>query len=134
VRTSVSFNLVQFGMRPEAVTEGLGVEPTCTDVSYVRRCGTGRKEECGLWSYDTAEAVKSRDVREHLEHLLSVFRPLRSRLEEIRPRPNVIVEVRCEAESMLRPLRLPPLEPRHVEGIAELGAALKVALFEKSAP
>jgi hypothetical protein len=133
VRTSVSFNLVQFGMRPEAVTEGLGVEPTCTDVSYVRRCGTGRKEECGLWSYDTAEAVKSRDVREHLEHLLSVFRPLRSRLEEIRPRPNVIVEVRCEAER-LRPLRLPPLEPRHVEGIAELGAALKVALFEKSGP
>jgi hypothetical protein len=134
VNTSVSFSLVQFGMQPQAVTKDLGVEPTYTDVSYVTRCASGRKEECGLWSYDTAGAVKSKELREHLEHLLNLFRPLRSQLEEIRPRPNVIVEVRCEAQSMLRPLRLPPLEPRHVGGIAELGAALKVSLFEKSAP
>ena len=134
MKTSVSLSLVAFGMQPDAVTEGLGVEPTCTDVSYVRRCGSERKEECGLWSYDTVRSIESSDVAEHLDYLMNLFRPLKSRLEEIRPRPNVFVEVRCEAESKLGSIRAPQVEARHIAGIAEMGAALKVVLLEKSAP
>ncbi len=41
-------------MRPDEVTESLGIQPSFAEVSYVARYDTGRKEECGLWSYDTA--------------------------------------------------------------------------------
>src|SRR2546429_771428 len=104
-RVSVSLTLVGFGMHPDTLTESLGIQPSCTDVSYVTRCGTGRKEECGLWSYDTGALISSRDVREHIEHLLHLFRPLRNRIGDTRPRPNVFVHVRCQPASIMRPVQ-----------------------------
>src|SRR5215510_14134300 len=92
---SASLTLVGFGMHPEAITESLGIEPFCTDERYVTQCGTGRKEECGLWSYNTGACVPSCNLGEHLEHLLRLFRPLKSRLEEMRPLPNIFVHVKC---------------------------------------
>ena len=129
---SVSLTFVGFGMRPEAVTENLGIEPTQTDVSFVRRCGTERKEECGLWSWDSGRCVSSRDIGEHIEHLIGLFRPLKSRIEEIRPRPNVFVRVRCIPISVLRPFcfTAPRIDARHIAAIAELGAALTVELLK----
>ena len=128
--TSVSLTLVGFGMRPEAVTESFGIRPTQTDVGFVRDCGRGRKEECGLWSWDTAQSVSTGELAEHIEHLVSVFRPLKSRMEEIRPRPNVFVNVRCGPIGRVGVFRTPRIEARHVAAIAELGAALTVEIVQ----
>jgi hypothetical protein len=114
-------------MRPEALTESLGIEPSFTDVSYVGRCGTGRKEECGVWSYDTATDLSSHEVREHIEHLLHLFRPLNSRIEEVRPRPNAFVHVRCEPTIAGGNLT-PRIDADCIAGLAELGAALTVEI------
>ena len=119
---AASFVLVGFAMRPEAVTELLEIEATQSNVSVVRNCATNRKEECGLWSYDTGRHISSDDLGEHIEHLLGLFRPLKSRLEEIAPRPNAFMHVRCapwKSHSLTR------IDARHVAGIAELGAALR---------
>lgn len=132
VTTLVSLTLVGFGMRPEAVTESFGIKPTQTDVSFVKDCGRGRKEECGLWSWDTGGVVSSRDLREHIEHLVKLFRPLKSRMEEIRPRPNIFVNVRYEADRSAPFIMVPRIEAKHVAAIAELGAALTVEVFSKS--
>jgi hypothetical protein len=113
-------------MRPEAVTESLQIQASSTDVSPVRNCRTNRKEECGLWSYDSAQHLSSPDVREHLEHLLTVFRPLKSRLEEIVPRPNLFVHLRSAPINR----RLPRIEARHIASLAELGAALTVEVHD----
>ncbi len=129
-KVSASLTFVGFGMRPDELTGSLGIQPSFTDVSYVTRCETGRKEECGLWSYDTAANVASRDVGEHIEHLLDLFRPLMSRIDEKTPRPNVFLHVKCEATSIMRPLVAPRIGPDHVAGIAGLGAALQVELLE----
>jgi len=129
--TSASFTLVGFGMQPDEVTKAFGIEPTTIDVSHVTRCGTTWKEECGLWSCDTAQRLSAEedDIGAHLEYLLSLFRPLKSRIEEIRPRPNAIVHLRCKPVSMLRPFAAPQIDSRHIAGIADLGAALKFQLL-----
>lgn len=129
-KISASLTLVGFGLRPEYLTDILGIQPSYTDVSYVTRCGTSRKEECGLWSYDTTTCVSSRDVRKHIEYLLELFRPLRSRLEEIMPRPKVFVHVKCQAASIMQPLQAPRIDAALVTGLADLGAALTVELVK----
>jgi len=116
-------------MRPEAITETLGIQPWCTDFGYVNHCAKGRKEECGLWSYDSAASVSSGDITDHLEHLLRLFRPLKSRLEEIRPPPRVFVHLRCAPQSAMQPLWVPRIEAALVAGLAELGAVLDVELL-----
>lgn len=130
-KVSASLTFVGFGMRPEALTESLGIRPSFTDVSYVARCGSNRKEECGLWSYDTSTCLSSPDVREHIEHLLHLFRPLKSRIEETRPPPNVFVQVRCEPISIMRPAMAPRIDADHIAGLADLRAALTVELLTK---
>lgn len=129
--TAAILTLVGFGMRPEEVTESLGVEPGHANVSPVRRCDSGRKDDCGLWCYDTAQHVSGDDIEKHLEHLILIFRPLISRMEEIRPRPNIFVHLRCAPASRLRPLVTPRLNAKHVAAIAELGAALTIELIEE---
>ncbi len=130
-KVSASLTFVGFGMRPEAFTESLGIQPSFTNVSYVARCGTNRKEECGLWSYDTSARVSSPDVREHIEHLLHLFRPLKSRIEETRAQPNVFVQVRCAPVSIMRPVIVPRIDADHIAGLADLRAALTVELLTK---
>jgi len=133
---SASLSFVGFGMRPDELTRILGIQPSSTDVSFLAHCKTGRKEECGLWSYETTTKVPSRDVGEHIAHLLHLFRPLKSRLDELTPRPNVFFHVNCEAihsKQLLGRSSLPLFAPRiaagHVLGIADLGAALQVVLI-----
>ncbi len=115
-------------MRPDEVTESLGIQPSFAEVSYVARCDTGRKEECGLWSYDTAKCISSDDIRDHIEHLLRTFLPLKNRIDETRPLPKVFVHVRCQPPSLLRPERAPRIEANHISGLAALNAALTVEI------
>jgi hypothetical protein len=128
-RPSAILTFVGFGMDPDAVTEAFGIQPTCIDVRPVRHCDSGRKEECGLWSFDTAQSISSPDIGEHIEQLIALFRPIKSRIEEIRPKPNIFLQLRCEPVSLLRPLIAPRIEPRHVAALADLGASLTVELL-----
>ncbi len=129
--TGVSFALVGFGLQPDEVTRALGIEPTTAEISQVKRCGTSLKHDCGLWCYDTAKNFPGaeEDVGAHLEYLLSLFRPLRGRIEGIRPRPNAFVHLRCKPVGLAPLLLVPQIDARHVAGIAELGAALKVQIW-----
>ena len=84
-----------------------------------------------MWCYDTSQHVSGDEIEEHLAHLISIFRPLKTQIEEIRPRPNIFVHLRCRPASRLRPMVTPRLEARHVAAIAELGAALTIELIEQ---
>lgn len=128
--SSVSFTLVAFGLQPDAVTNAFGIEPSSASVDLVRKCESRRKEECGLWSYDTARKITSPELAEHFDHLLSLFRPIRSRVEEIRPRPNIVVHVRCKPDSSVFSFLSPRIDSRYITAFAELGASLRIELLK----
>ena len=98
---SATLTLVGYDVRPEDVTSILGVQPSSTDVTHLPAsfhgsavCG-GR--DCGMWSYETAAVIADSDVGEHLRHLLRLFRPLRSRIEEFNPRLRVFIHLRSKS-------------------------------------
>jgi hypothetical protein len=126
---SASLTLVGYDVRPEDVTSTLGVQPTSTDVTHFPAkfvgsavCG-GR--DCGMWSYKTSVVVATSDVGEHLRHLLHLFRPLRSRIEEFNPRLRVFIHLRSRSTNGISPR----IEPDCIAGMAELGACFTVELI-----
>ena len=127
---SASLCLVAFGLQPQAVTADLGIAPSHTSLGPLRRCGTDREEECGLWEYDSAGQITSDDLPEHIEHLLGRFLPLKSRIKDARPRPNVFVTLRFVPATCEIPLVFSQrIQPVHVAGIADLGATLQFELI-----
>src|SRR5687767_12130314 len=75
-------------MNADEVTAVLGIQPTFSDtlqedITFSPSGAFGGKE-CATWEYGTAERVSSTDINEHLRHLLLVFLPLKSRIEELR--------------------------------------------------
>lgn len=117
---------------PEAVTRTLGIQPTYTNISQGTAAftATGLKEpmDCGIWCYDTAAKVSSSDPNTHLRHLLALFLPLRSRLEELRPPPGVVVEVYWE--STVAGIAGPTIDKASIRGLAELGASLDIRVVK----
>jgi Domain of unknown function (DUF4279) len=132
---SASLSLVGYGMRPAELTATLGVEPSSTDLSHLparfSSSGVAGGRECGLWSYDTAVVVSGSDLGDHIRHLIRLFRPLWSRIEEFDPPVRAFIHLRCRATSRIGagPVLSPRIEPDCVAGIARLGAVLTFELF-----
>jgi hypothetical protein len=134
---SVTLTLVGYELRSEELTNKLGIEPSHTDATHLpahfvsgKVCG-GR--ECGLWSYETAAAVTSADVGEHIRHLVRTFHPLKSRIEEFVPALRTFVHARCPSISRAAqsPMLSPRIEADCLAGLAELGAVLSVELINQ---
>lgn len=110
------------------------MQPTLAQTAHERAAfgpgGLTGAEDCTLWSYDTTKITAS-DVNEHLRHLLAVFLPIRSRIEELRPSPRIIVSVYWE--STMAGVAGPQIDAECISGLAGLGASLhiKVAKIEK---
>ena len=135
---SASLTLVGYDLRPEDVTTTLGIQPTSTDATHFPArfigsavCG-GR--DCGMWSYETAAVVATSDVGEHLRHLLHLFRPLRSRIEEFNPRLRVFYPPAVEIgeRNWSRSSSFASDRADCIAGMAELGACFTVELINNS--
>ena len=134
-KIQVTARLFCVGMKADEVTEALGVEPTEAQTAHEpANFGPGGlkgAQECSLWTYETAFKVRSSDINEHLGHLLDVFLPLRSRIEDLRPLPHISVSIYWE--STIAGVAGPQIDARCIRGLAELGASLeiKVAKIER---
>ncbi len=130
---SAALTFVGYEMRPDEFTALLGVQPSFVSVSQLpakfNSGGICRGRDCGLWSYDTAGLLPSRDIGEHIRHLIRSFRPLKNRIEEVSPRPNAFVHLRCEPIFATQGLS-PCIDADCVAGLAELGATLTVELIK----
>ncbi len=118
------------GITKEQLTGSLGVEPTLAQTAYEPATfgpgGLKGAQDCTLWSYDTANKVSSSNINEHLRHLLTVFLPLKSRIEELRPPPHIFASVYWE--STIAGIAGPRIDPRCISGLAELGAGLDITV------
>jgi hypothetical protein len=89
-----------------------------------------RKSGCA-WHYDSASRVTSTKVSDHVQHLLALFVPIKSRIEEMRPIPRRQVSVYWECKPVaLKGLAGPEFTIEDLRGIVELGARLQVKVIE----
>jgi hypothetical protein len=83
------------------------------------------------WHYDSASSVSSTNVSDHVQHLLGLFLPIKSRIEEIRPPPRIHISVRWECTDFgVTGLAGPRFSAKDLKGISELGATLEVKVIE----
>jgi hypothetical protein len=118
-------------MTAEQVTEALGVKPTDAQTAHERPVGVKGVRDATLWSYESSSKITSSDLNDHVKHLLDVFLPLKSRIEELRPPPHIMV---CTYwESTIAGVAGPQLDAKCISGLARLGASLeiKVAKIEE---
>ena len=133
-KVSATLQLFLFEMRASEVTEIFGVRPTFIDHTDVPAAFTSRGlsggRECAIWCFDTARHIYvGTTVDEHLRYLLGVFRPLRSRLEDLRPRPVVWVRLRYESTVAGSGVG-PQIDANCLAGLAELGTTLFVEVIQ----
>jgi hypothetical protein len=134
-KVSATLQLYCARISGKELTEALGVQPTLAQTAHERAafgpCGLTGAEDYTLWSYDTSTKVTAADVNEHLRHLLGVFLPIRSRIEELRPSPRILVCVYWE--STMAGVAGPQIDAECISGLASLGASLhiKVAKIDK---
>ena len=111
-------------MTAEQVTEALGVEPTDAQTAQERPGGVKGVRHATLWNYDSSSKITSTDLNNHVRHLLDVFLPLKSRIEELRPLPHITV---CTYwESTIAGVAGPQLDAKCISGLAALGASLEI--------
>jgi hypothetical protein len=115
---------------PDDLTKILGIQPTDTGYDHTPATftpsGLQGGQDCGMWCYDTSGSVSSPELSEHLRHLTKLFLPLKSRIEELRPR--VWISVFVYWESTIAGIAGPTIGPDCLAGLAELGATLDICV------
>jgi hypothetical protein len=134
-KVSATLEITCFECECSSITELLQIQPTWT--SPVNVFGSPddplmRKTGCA-WHYDSASHIKSTKVSDHIQGLLSLFLPIKSRIEEIRPIPHLQVSVYWECKPVaLRGLTGPEFTVEDLRGLVELGAKLLVKVIERN--
>jgi hypothetical protein len=83
-----------------------------------------------VWHYDSAAKVTSTNVSDHVHHLLSLFLPIKSRIEELRPPPRINISVYWQCSSFgVQGLTGPQFNTDDLRGMTELGARLEVKVI-----
>jgi hypothetical protein len=113
-------------MTAQQVTDALGVEPTDAQTAQERIGGLQGAREATLWRYDSSCKITSSDLNEHLKHLMDVFLPLKSRIEEFRPLPHISISIYWE--STVAGVAGPQINAQCVSGLAALGATLHITV------
>ncbi len=134
-KVSATLELTCFEYECSAISDLLQVQPTWTSplhFSSSTHLPAPWKNGCA-WHYDTARSVSSTNVSEHVQHLLSVFLPIKSRVEEMRPSPLINISVYWECSAFgVTGMTGPQFTADDLKGMAELGATLEVKVIEKN--
>ncbi len=131
-KVSATLEVRCFERECASITELLQIQPT--EASPLEVTGgpdhpLAWRNGC-VWCYDSAHRVHSTNVSEHIQHLLALFLPMKSRLEDMRPLPKVNISVCWECSAFgVTGLAGPQLSAHDLRGIAELGASLEVKVI-----
>jgi len=117
-------------MNSDEVSEILGIQPTFSNTCHENVTfspgGVIGGKECLTWGYGTSSHISSTDINEHLRHLLTIFLPLKGRIEELRPQPFILVHIYWESTIASGP----HIDARYIAGLAELGANLEIHVLK----
>jgi hypothetical protein len=125
-KVAATVQLFCVDMTAKQVTDALGVEPTDAQTARERIGGLQGAREATLWRYDSSSKITSSDLNEHLKHLMNVFLPLKSRIEEFRPLPHISFSIYWE--STIAGIAGPEIDAQWISALAELGANLKITV------
>jgi hypothetical protein len=132
-KVSATLELTCFDYESSSITDLLQVQPTWTS-AYEIGCspqGPPPWNKGCAWHYDTASHISSTKVSDHIQHLLSLFLPIKSRIEEMRPPARINISVYWECTAFgVEGLTGPEFESKDLKGMAELGAKLMVKVIE----
>jgi hypothetical protein len=133
-KVSATLELTCHDYECSSVTELLQIQPTSTsplELSGSPGHPAPWKTGCA-WHYDSASKISSTKVSDHVQHLLSLFLPIKSRMEEMRPPPHINISVRWECTDFgVKGLTGPEFKSKDVKGMAELGARLVLKVIQK---
>jgi hypothetical protein len=97
--THVWLRVMHESLEVEEVTKLLGIEPTSVQqASDPATLKAGRKARCPGWFLESADHVKSRDCREHIQWLLDRIGGSASVLSEL-SRRGYLVDICCRWDS-----------------------------------
>ncbi len=134
-KVSATLELTCFDYDCSHVTDLLELQPTWTSLLEIDRSpqhAAPWKTGCA-WHYDSASRLSSTKVSDHVQHLLSLFLPIKSRMEEMRPPPRIKISVHWECSAFgVTGLTGPQFNADDLKGMAELGAQLEVKVIEKN--
>jgi hypothetical protein len=134
-KVSATLELTCFDYECSTVTELLQLQPTWTsplEVFGPPHQPPPWKNGCA-WHYDSGSIISSTNVSDHIQHLLSLFLPIKSRLEEMRPPPRIKVSLHWECTAFgVTGETGPQFEAKDLKGMAELGAWLEVKVIQKN--
>ena len=131
-KVSAILQLICVDYECSSVTELLGIQPTSTSPSRV--CESSQwpvawKTGC-TWHYDSASRISSTAVSDHIQHLLSLFLPIKRQIEEMRPPPWINISVHWECSAFgVAGWTGPEFSAADLKGIVELGARLEVKVI-----
>ena len=114
------------------ITELLGIAPT--EASPLEVAGSPDHPLAWMngcyWCYDSASRINSTKVSDHIRHLSSMFLPIKSQIEELRPIPQIKISVYWECSNLgVSGLTGPQFSPNDLKALAELGASLEVKVI-----
>src|SRR5712671_2654993 len=100
-KVSATLELTCFDYECSHITDLLEIQPTWT--SPLQIGGSPQhpapwKTGCA-WHYDSASSISSTKVSDPVQHLLSLFLPIKSRMEEMRPPPRINISVYWECSA-----------------------------------
>ncbi len=135
-KVSATLELTCYGHECSGITDLLQINPTWTAPLVVNVSPSQHPPPwtsgCA-WHYDSASRISSTKVSDHVQHVLALFLPIKSRIEELRPIPYVKISVRWECSDFgVSGLTGPHFSAADLRGMAELGAGLEVKVTRKT--
>ena len=129
-KVSIRFEVFGDDWDPESVLQSSGIQPTESVrphqiprlLPFSKR--QAHPDSVGVWALDTAAHVKSRDVKEHFQYLLSVLLP---RLEQLDAATRGAARhITLDWESTQAGTAGPELSPEILSGLAQLKAPMQI--------
>ncbi len=130
--TFAALRIYSYALSPIEIGQHLHITPSDTNWSAVDRVkSTGAMQPPNLWELSSESNVNSKDLRRHLDWLLSQVLPASEALRGLQSEPDVKMCVHCRWWSKLGGGGT-TLWPEQMKAIADLNLELSVAFSDYS--
>jgi len=125
-RTQASLRIIHDDLDPEEITRQLGTQPSWSWRKGEPRGKGKRPSHIGIWGLSTEKYVESRDLRRHLDWLISQMSGKEETFAQLRAR-GYRLDVFCLWQS--RGQGGPTISPKNMRGLGALGLELGIDIY-----
>jgi hypothetical protein len=132
----VAFSLTGPQLIPCEVTSGIGITPDFTiepGAPWLNPLGMKiGKHETGMWGISSARRVKSKNINEHLKHLVDILLPRKRSLCELAKENESFFDVLWKSSYLNAGAGL-RLDAECLHGVATLNAGIRFDIYQSQA-